>query len=81
MSLMTHGFPVLRGLNWTLQQQYLRPAVGHYAMCQIHTTYKGKVPIHSMKEYGGSGDIVPLIINLYTRWVWVWVVILTPRPL
>jgi len=80
MFLMTHGFPVLRGLNWTLQQQHRHSALGHYAMCQIHTIHKGKViPIHSMKEYGGSGGIVPLIINLYTRWVWV--VILTPRPL
>ena len=70
MFLMTHGFPLVRGLNWTLQQQHRHPAVGHYAMCPIHTIYRGKViPIRSVKEYGGSGDIVPLLINLYTRWV------------
>jgi hypothetical protein len=80
MFLVTHGFPVLRGLKWTLQQQHRHPALSHYAMFKVHTTYTGKfIPIHSTKEYGRSGGRVPLIINLCTRWVWV--VILTPRPL
>ena len=53
MLLMTHEFPVLRGLNWTLQQQHRHPALGHYAMGQIHSTYRSKVIlIHSMKVYG-----------------------------
>jgi hypothetical protein len=30
---------------------------------------KGKgVPVHAVKAYGGSRDIDPLILNLYTKW-------------
>jgi hypothetical protein len=35
--------------------------------------------VHAVKAYGGSRDIDPLILNLYTKWKWL--VSLTPRSL
>jgi len=46
------------------------------------TTLKGiceVVPVLTMKVYGGSRGITPLILNLSTRWMWV--VNFTHRPL
>ena len=37
------------------------------------------VPGHALKGCGGSRDIIPLILDLGTRWRWV--VKFTPRPL
>jgi len=29
------------------------------------------LPVHTMKTYGGSRGIVPLILNVGTKWRWV----------
>jgi len=35
--------------------------------CFLRVKSRGKVPAHAMRAYNGTGDLVPLTLNLSTR--------------